>query len=109
MGTREIFKENLKFFRKQKGLTQEKLSELIGYGVTYITEIESRKKFPKPETIDLIAEQLEIEPYQLFQKMNCPENIKQFAQNDFITQLSEKLSTDIQSKITQGICDVFNA
>lgn len=109
MSTREIFKENLKFFRKQKGITQEKLSEMIGFSVTYITEIESRHKFPKPETIDLIAEKLGIEPYQLFQKLSCPENIKQFAQNDFIAQLSEKLSTDIQSQITQSISDVFKS
>ena len=66
MGTREVFKENLKYYRKQKGLSQEKLSELIGYGCTYITEIESRHKFPKPETIDIIAEKLEIEPYKFF-------------------------------------------
>lgn len=85
MGTRKIFKENLKFYRKQKGLSQEKLSELIGYGVTYITELESRNKFPKPETIDLIAEKLGILPYQLFMpqelKPKTAENIVSFAQD----------------------------
>ncbi len=68
MGTREIFRENLKHYRKAAGLTQEELSEKIGYGYTYITEIESRHKFPKPETIDLIAETLEIEPGKLFER-----------------------------------------
>ena len=29
MGTREIFKENLKFYRKKAGFTQEELSEKI--------------------------------------------------------------------------------
>ncbi|MBQ8014077.1 MAG: helix-turn-helix transcriptional regulator [Treponema sp.] len=41
MGIRQVFRENLKYYRKQMGLSQEKLSELIGYGETYITEIES--------------------------------------------------------------------
>ena len=59
MKTREIFRKNLKFYRKSAGLTQEELSEKIGYGHTYITEIESRHKFPKPETIDLITETLQ--------------------------------------------------
>lgn len=82
MGTREIFKQNLKLYRKQKGLSQEKLSELIGYGVTYITELETRDNFPKPETIDLIAEQLGILSYQLFMpqelKPKADENIVSF-------------------------------
>ncbi|MBQ9205931.1 MAG: helix-turn-helix transcriptional regulator [Treponema sp.] len=76
MGTRHIFRENLKYYRKQKGYTQEKLSELIGYGETYITEIESRHKFPKPETIDLIASNLGIEPYQLF-KSDPPKKMEE--------------------------------
>lgn len=113
MSTRDIFKENLKFYRKQKGLSQEKLSELIGYGGTYITEIESRNKFPKPETIDLIAEKLEIEPYQLFQKNGCPENIKNYSQSEFIAELSDKLcfelSQTLQAEISKGISKAFNA
>lgn len=75
MSTREIFRNNLKFYRKQAGLTQEELSEKIGYGYTYITEIESRHKFPKPETIDLIAETLKIEPGKLFEQIRTENNI----------------------------------
>ena len=69
MGTREIFRVNLKYYRKLRGLTQEELSARIGYGETYITEIESRHKFPKPETIDHIASNLGIEPYKLFRPL----------------------------------------
>lgn len=112
MGIREIFRENLKFYRKHKGFTQEKLSELIGYGETYITEIESRYKFPKPETIDLIAEKLDIEAYQLFQKMSSPQNIKNLAKSEFIAELSDKLYSDLshtlKSQITDAISDTFN-
>lgn len=83
MTTREIFRENLKFYRKTRGISQEKLSEMIGYGITYITEIESRKKFPKPETIDLIAEKLGIQPYQFFlpkdTAINTDNKIEEFA------------------------------
>lgn len=70
MCTRDIFRTNLKHYRKKLGLTQEALSVLIGFGETYITEIESRRKFPKPETIDLIAEKLEIAPYELFRPLD---------------------------------------
>ena len=111
MGTREIFKENLKYYRKQKGLSQEKLSELIGYGTTYITEIESRHKFPKPETIDIIAEKLEIEPYQLFLKLGCPENVMKYAKSNFLSVVSERIFTslteDLQEKIDKEISETF--
>lgn len=111
MGIREIFKENLKYYRKKKGLSQEKLSELIGYGTTYITEIESRHKFPKPETIDIIAEKLGIEPHQLFQKLGCPENVKAHAESDFLAVLAnnlcENLTEHLHSRITKELSEAF--
>ena len=82
MGVRQIFRKNLKHYRKQKGLSQEKLSELIGYGETYITEIESRHKFPKPETIDIIAEKLEIEPYKFFMPLELENESPLYADED---------------------------
>ena len=88
MSTREVFRANLKYYRKQKKLTQEKLSELIGYGETYITEIESRFKFPKPETIDIIAEKLGIKPYQLF--------------------MENTVFDEIEKKLTDNLCDAFS-
>lgn len=92
MGTREIFKDNLKFYRKQKGFSQEKLSELIGYGITYITELETREKFPKPETIDLISEKLGILPYQLF----MPRDMKS-QRNEIILAFSNELNDAFKS------------
>ncbi|MBP3773012.1 MAG: helix-turn-helix transcriptional regulator [Treponema sp.] len=88
MGVRQIFRENLKHYRKAKGLSQEKLSELIGYGGTYITEIESRHKFPKPETIDIIAKKLEVEPYLLFKPLEQA-NIIEEKNADFSMALQE--------------------
>ena len=87
MGTRQIFRENLKHYRKQKGLSQEKLSEIIGFGETYITEIESRNKFPKPETIDIIAQKLEIEPYQFFKPLEYEEKEKSEESKKFASMI----------------------
>ena len=42
MGVRDIFKENLKYWRNKANFTQEQLSEKIDYGNGYISEIESR-------------------------------------------------------------------
>lgn len=89
MSTREIFRTNLKHYRKQRGLTQEALSVLIGFGETYITEIESRNKFPKPETIDIIAEKLEIKPYELFRPL---EESEAFSQSQILCGLQHKIN-----------------
>jgi transcriptional regulator with XRE-family HTH domain len=112
MKTREIFRKNLKFYRKSAGLTQEELSEKIGYGHTYITKIESRHKFPKPETIDLIAETLKIEPGQLFEQKHSENNIFISNKAELITDLSneiyKKLSQDLHERITEEVSKVFS-
>ena len=91
MGVRKIFKENLKYWRTKANLTQEQLSEKIGYGGGYISEIESRNIFPKPETIDAIAKVLNIKPYQLFEEQGCPQNIISFNKEEFIKEITSEL------------------
>lgn len=91
MGSRDIFKENLKYWRNKAKFTQEQLSEKIGYGSGYISEIESRNIFPKPETIDLIAKILGITPAQLFEEKGCPKNTVCFDSVDFVNSVSNEL------------------
>jgi transcriptional regulator with XRE-family HTH domain len=99
MGIRYIFKENLKYWRTKANLTQEQLSEKIGYGNGYISEIESRNMFPKPETIDLIAKELKIMPAQLFEEQGCPKNTITFNKTAFAKEilngLYEKLNVSM--------------
>ena len=74
MSIREIFRQNLRYYRKKCGLTQEALSEKIGLNPKYITNIEAQSKFPSAETIDAIALALNIKPSQLFIEEGCPVN-----------------------------------
>ena len=48
---RRIFAENLKKLRKQKGLSQLKLSNEMQIAFTFINDIENCKKWVSPETI----------------------------------------------------------
>ena len=99
MGVRDIFKENLKYWRNKANLTQEQLSEKIGYGTGYISEIESRNIFPKPETIDAISKALQISPAQLFEEQGCPKNAISFDKEAFVKEilsgLYERLNTSM--------------
>lgn len=102
MGIREIFKENLKFYRQKAGFTQEQLSEKIGYGIGYISEIESRQIFPKPETIDKIAQELNICSSLLFDNRASPKNV----QTAFNTIYGEQLEIKLKNKINSAIEEV---
>jgi len=60
------FIENLRFWRKRKGLSQLKLSEMVNISPNYLNAVENGKNFPSPEIIQQISDILGILPYQLF-------------------------------------------
>jgi len=64
--TINIFRNNLRFYRNERRLTQEKLSELTGISTDYLSEIERGKKTPSFKRIELLANALKVEVYQLF-------------------------------------------
>ena len=105
MGVREIFKENLKYWRNKANLTQEQLSEKIGYGGGYISEIESRNIVPKPETIDAIAKSLNIKPSQLFEEQGCPINAIRFDKQEFVKELSSELYNQLNYSMLKYLDD----
>lgn len=105
MGVRDIFKENLKYWRNKANLTQEQLSEKIGYGGGYISEIESRNMFPKPETIDAISKALNITPAQLFEEQGCPKNTICFDKAKFV----EEISNGLYEKLDESMLEYFGS
>lgn len=62
----KVFGTNLKKYRKQKGLSQEKFAEKCGLHRTYISDIECFRRSISLENIQRIADALEIETYLLF-------------------------------------------
>ena len=64
--TTEILRNNLKYYRKLKHLTQEQLSDLSGVSTDYISELERGKKVPSIKRLELIANAMNIEIYKFF-------------------------------------------
>jgi transcriptional regulator with XRE-family HTH domain len=62
----KLFIENLRFWRKKRGLSQQKLSEMVNISPNYLNAVEKGKNFPSPEVIQQISDVLELLPYQLF-------------------------------------------
>ena len=63
---KNIFGNNVRKAREMQGLTQEKLSELIGIGVPALSNIECGKSYPTAETIEKIVKALKVEYYLLY-------------------------------------------
>ena len=68
--------ENIKFFRKQKGLTQKGLGDLCNMADSVIRRYESGKFTPKDDNLTKIANALGVSTFQL--KMRGIENTKEW-------------------------------
>jgi transcriptional regulator with XRE-family HTH domain len=72
MELQRIFMRNLKKYRKEKGLTQEKLAELCETDPAYIGQLETGRRSPSMVYLEKIARALEIAPYLLFYDESSP-------------------------------------
>lgn len=65
MTLRQIFRINVKYYRKQFKLSQEKLAELSGLSTNYIGDIERTNRKVTIDTIEKIAKALHVSPADL--------------------------------------------
>ena len=63
----KVLGENIAFYRKRLGVTQEKLSESVGVNNVHISHIETGDRAASLDTVFAIADALGVEPYKLFQ------------------------------------------
>lgn len=63
---KEAFGFNLKFIRKSKNLTQEKLCELIDLHTRQLSKIETGGHFPSCRTLEKLCAALDASPQELF-------------------------------------------
>ena len=63
---KQAFGFNLKLLRKNKNITQEKLSELIELHPRQLSKIETGSHFPSCKTIEKLCQALDVSPKVLF-------------------------------------------
>lgn len=93
MSLQQIFITNLKFFRKQKKLTQMELTIAIDKGYNYINGVEQGRLFPSVEVIEKLAEVLEISPAALFDENSIEKNIIKLNKEFLVEEISKNLRT----------------
>lgn len=65
MTLRQIFRQNVKYYRKKYRLSQEKPAELAGLSTNYIGDIERTNRKVTIDTIEKISKALNIPPVDL--------------------------------------------
>ncbi len=76
---KKLIGERIKFYRKQKDLTQEQLAEALDFNTKSISLLENGHNYVALNKLPKLCSTLDIEPYQLFifDKRNLrSENIK---------------------------------
>lgn len=64
----KVFGTNLRKYRTEKGLSQEKFAEICGLHRTYISDIECFQRNISLENVQKIADALEIKSYMLLKE-----------------------------------------
>lgn len=82
----------VKELRKQKGLTQENLAELLNIGVRSLGKIETGNSFPAPENLENIIKVLGTTPVEIFdfEHLQPPANLEKLT-IDMVKSNPEKI------------------
>jgi transcriptional regulator with XRE-family HTH domain len=94
---KDILGRNIKYFRFHRQLSQADLAEKADISVTFLSNIERGKMFPKVETLSRITRGLDVEVHELFRADLVP------GDNKIINRLSE----DITKNINLAMAEVF--
>jgi XRE family transcriptional regulator, fatty acid utilization regulator len=73
-----IFGIKMKSYRTRLGFSLQELSKITGMAVSYLSEIESGKKYPKPEKLIRLAQALEVD-YDILVSTKVSKDLDPFA------------------------------
>lgn len=101
--TKELLAIRIKQLRKSRGLTQEKLAELIGRDTKHISKLEIAGSYPSIETLERIANVLDVEIKEFFNFDALKD--KSFIKEEFqkLLQFSDEKHLQILYKIHKDL------
>lgn len=90
---RKIFGENVRFYRKRAGLSQEQLASRLGVSTNHVSVIETGVKFVTYSLLEKLIEEFDVAPEALFTS-----SAASFSHNDKI----ELLATIIDEELSKA-------
>jgi transcriptional regulator with XRE-family HTH domain len=95
---KDILARNLKYFRTQRQLSQSQLAEKADISITFLSNIERGKMFPKVETLSRLTESLNVDVHELFKTDLLPEDNK---------KMMNRLTEDMTNNVNLAMSEVF--
>ncbi|RLD34429.1 MAG: hypothetical protein DRI73_03930 [Bacteroidetes bacterium] len=85
---------NIKKYRSGLKYSQFDLAGLCDVSTSYISEIETGKKFPSAKTLEKIVKALEVRPYKLFLDTK---DIDNFNKENFLSNFKDHIVSDVET------------
>jgi transcriptional regulator with XRE-family HTH domain len=95
---KNILGRNIKYFRFHKQLSQSDLAEKADISITFLSNIERGKMFPKVETLSRLTKSLNVSVFELFRDDLIPKNDK---------EMMNRLSEDMTKNVNLAMAEVF--
>ena len=103
---RKIFSANIKKYRAEQGLSQEKLAEATGLSDQTINDIEGCRTWVSDKTIVKIAQALKVEVYQLVYPQNEAEKLHPVRlPAEILLELRTNLETDLARRFAEVLTE----
>jgi len=99
---RLILSANLRKYRSRREWSQMQLAEKANISMNFLSEIERGLKWPYPETLQKLADSLEIEVFELFKGQEGAE--PDIA--EYMKRFTKDMSIAIEESVKQTICNV---
>ncbi len=95
----QLLARNIKEARGRLSLTQEMLAERADLTTSFIGEVEICRKFPRPQTLQRIADALGLKPYQLFLEEQSKELEKHKLLARIFLELKGNISRELEATL----------
>lgn len=89
---RILFGQNVKFFRKEKNISQMQLAEKADLTFNFINDIENGKKWVSPNTLSKLSAALDVQPYHFFLPV---QNARQPGKSELLSAFSDDVLNQI--------------
>jgi len=98
---RKVLSVNIKKYRAELGISQEKLAEMVALSDQTINDIEGCRNWVSDKTLVKIARALNVEAYQLIYPKSEAEKL-------FPVRLSSDILSELRSNLEKDIAQRFN-
>jgi len=102
----KLLANNIKENRRKIGLSQAGLAKKAGISLSYLAAVEVCDKLPSPQTLEKLAQALEIDTPELFSMPPSVEEIANKLCRDILADLEQKISERVNGAVKEAVGEV---